>query len=110
MLQLMGLQRIGHDLANEQQQHKWGKSKIFKIFKSNAKENRNLKDMKKTQLLNIFFLKIKNLQCVTNSFSKKVSGLKIGTKELYVLNYLLNVLCLKIFFQKTKIQDKKQKC
>ena len=106
VLQLMGLQRIGHDLANEQQQHKWGKSKILKKFKSNAKENRNLKDMKKTQLLNIFFLKIKNLQCVTNSFSKTVSGLKIGTKELYVLNYLLNVLCLKIFFRKLKYKTK----
>ena len=61
--------------------------------------------MKKTQLLNIF-LKIKNLQCVTNSFSKKVSGLKIGTKGLYVLNYVLNVLRLKIFFGKLKYKTK----
>ena len=80
-----------------------GRVKFKKKFKSNDKENRNLKDMKKTQLLNIF---LKNLQCVTNSFIKKVSGLKKGTKELYVLNYVLNVLGLKIFFRKLKYKTK----
>ena len=80
-----------------------GRVKFKKKFKSNDKENRNLKDMKKTQLLNIF---LKNLQCVTNSFIKKVSVLKKGTKELYVLNYVLNVLGLKIFFRKLKYKTK----
>ena len=63
--------------------------------------------MKKTQFLNIFFLKIKNIWCVTD-FCKKVSGLKIGMKELHFLNYWLKVYVSKIF-SKTKIQNKKQK-